>query len=108
MRPSWTSIQPSSRLTMRKRSAASSASRLPSTSGGGGSKWATPSPNDRRLKPSTAPWGIHDSEVTEDSRRMAALPRIGSGAIRSNTDANRHEQSNASLGSSPHEVVTLQ
>src|SRR4029453_16533901 len=72
MRPSWTSIPASRRLTNRKRSVACRPSRSPSPSGGGGSKWATRSPNDRRLKPSTAPCGIHDSEVTEDSIRMAA------------------------------------
>jgi hypothetical protein len=30
------------------------------------------------LKPSTAPCGIHDNEVTEDSIRMAALPELAS------------------------------
>ncbi len=103
MRPSWTSIQASRRLANRKRSCAWSSSRSPSTSGGGGSKWATPSPNDRRLKPSTAPWGIHDSEVTEDSMRMAGLPVSPSDQanLDGHDDANRPQQSNAPLEIQP-------
>jgi alkanesulfonate monooxygenase SsuD/methylene tetrahydromethanopterin reductase-like flavin-dependent oxidoreductase (luciferase family) len=89
MRPSWTSIQAASRLANRNRSPAASSSRSPSTSGGGGSKWATRSPNERRLKPSTAPSGIHDSEVTEDTMRTSGLPGVGLGAIQPSADVTR-------------------
>src|SRR5215218_948125 len=96
MRPSWTSIQASRRLANRKRSCACNSSKSPSTSGGGGSKWATRSPNDRRLNPSTAPCGIHDSEVTEDSIRMPAL--LSSPTIRPSADANRPKQVHNPIG----------
>jgi hypothetical protein len=69
-RPSSTSIQDARRLANRNPSPANSPSRSVRTSGGGSSNWLAPAANPALNMPETDSDGIHDTLVTDDSKRM--------------------------------------